>query len=354
MSSELKRERLYVFILAALQFCHVLDFVIMMPLGPMFMREFSITPAEFGILVSSYNLSAAPFTLLVGFVADRFDRRSFILVNLIGFIGSTIYCGLSSSFEQLVFARVLAGAFGGVLNAATFAVLADLIPETRRGKATGAVMSSFSVASVLGVPLGLTIATAYDWHWAFLFIGAVTSFIWVAVLLFIPKLRGHLGGSFNLKKLFHHYGSVLLNKDYRMAFVLMAFIGFASFMLIPFISPYAVKNIGIKEDELRFIYLAGGAFTFFSARYIGKLCDSWGSLKVFYLVGCLSIIPIFTYTNLGNTSLYLTLVVSSFFMMFVSGRFVPCVTMGTQAPMARDRGVFMSFFNAFRALWYNK
>ncbi len=350
MSSDLKRERLYVFILAALQFCHILDFVIMMPLGPMFMREFDITPAQFGILVSSYNLSGAPFTLLVGFVADRFDRKSFILANLLGFILATVYCGLSSTFEQLVIARILAGAFGGTLNAAIFAVIADLIPEIRRGQATGTVMSSFSVASVLGVPLGLTIATAYNWHHTFLFIAAVTVVIWFAVLVYIPKMRGHLGEPFNLKNLYKHYTSVAMNPNYRMSFLFIICIGFASFLLIPFISPFAVSNIGVSEKDLRLIYLFGGAFTFFSARYIGKLCDQWGSLKTFYLVALLSLIPISIYTHLENTSLAVTIIVTTFFMMTVSGRFVPCVTMATHNPSPKDRGVFMSFFNALRAL----
>ncbi len=314
------------------------------------MREFSISPAEFGLLVSTYNLSGAPFTLLVGLVADRFDRKSFVLVNLVGFIVSTIYCGVSTSYNQLVIARLLAGAFGGALNVATYSVLPDLIPEIRRGAATGAVMSAFSLASVLGVPLGLTIATNFSWQLAFLFIGGVSIFIWILVLFYIPSLKSHIASCVKFKDLVSHYLKVGLKKEYWTAFTLSGLLGFGTFLLIPFISPYAVENVGIREDDLRFIYLVGGAFTFFSARFIGKLCDSWGTFKTFCLVACISLIPIAIYTNLGTTPLALTLIVSTCFMMTMSGRFVPVVTMATKNPLPEDTGVFMSFFNAMRSL----
>jgi predicted MFS family arabinose efflux permease len=68
-------ERFILFTLAAVQFTHIMDFMIMMPLGPEFMRAFGITPTQFGFLVSSYSFSAGAAGFAAGFFMDRFDRK---------------------------------------------------------------------------------------------------------------------------------------------------------------------------------------------------------------------------------------------------------------------------------------
>ncbi|MCB9095887.1 MAG: MFS transporter [Halobacteriovoraceae bacterium] len=349
-SNELRLEKRYVFILAVVQFCHILDFVIMMPLGPIFMREFSITPTQFGLLVSAYNLSAAPFSLLMGIVSDRFDRKKFLLINFIGFIVSTVVCGLANNFSTLLVARVLAGAFGGILGATVLAILTDLIPDIRRGSATGTIMTSFSFASVLGVPIGLMIATTWAWKYSFWGIGLVSIVTWFLFLKMIPSMKPKEIASGTYAKIIANYAKVAVNPNYMMAFFLIVLVSFASFLIIPFISPYSVLNIGITEQDLKFIYLVGGFFTIFSAKAIGRLCDKWGVLKSFYFIGTLSMIPVLVYTNLGPSSVAVTVIVTTFFMMLVSGRFVPCVTMATKIPSPGERGAFMSFLNATRAL----
>lgn len=90
-------------------------------------------------------------------------------------------------------------------------------------------------------------------------------------------------------------------------------------MIVPFISPYMVKNVGLTEKDLPFIYLAGGTCTIISARLIGKACDKIGSYKVFRFVAILSIVPIFFLTNLPAVPLALALVSTSCFMMTGSG-----------------------------------
>src|SRR5690349_18505361 len=146
------QEKLILFVLAAIQFTHVLDFVIMMPLGPQLMRVFEITPQQFGLLVSAYTVSAGISGFAGSFFIDRFDRRSALLLLYVGFALGTLACALSPDYYFFLAARILAGLFGGVLGALIFSIIGDAIPESRRGAATGKVMAAFSVASVVGVP----------------------------------------------------------------------------------------------------------------------------------------------------------------------------------------------------------
>jgi len=163
-----------------------------MPLGPMLMRKLSIDPLQFGSLVSSYNISAAIAGVVYGLFADRFDRKKMLILNFVGFIIGTIFCGLSTNYESLLAARIIAGAFGGTLTSVVMAMVTDLIPFQRRGQAMGTVMSSFSIASVIGVPLGLLIAERFDWHYTFYFIALFGVFSLVLSSFIFPSLSSHI------------------------------------------------------------------------------------------------------------------------------------------------------------------
>src|SRR5215467_5999101 len=157
-------ERLLLLVLASIQFSAIVDFLIIMPLGPQYMRVFGISPAQFGIIVSAYAVSAGISGIAAGFFLDRFDRKRALLALYSGFTLGTLSCALAPTYHLLVGARVVAGAFGGVAGALILAIIGDVVPESRRGAAMGLVMSSFSVASICGVPLGLFLATQLNWH----------------------------------------------------------------------------------------------------------------------------------------------------------------------------------------------
>ena len=148
-------ERSLVLVLAAIQFTHIMDFMIMMPLGPQLMRVMMISPYQFGLLVAAYTLTAAVAALAVAFYTDRFDRRKTLLFLYAGFVVSTLLCGIAPGYGTLLAARAVAGAFGGVAGATVHSIIGDSVPEQRRGAATGMIMSAFALSSIIGVPIGL-------------------------------------------------------------------------------------------------------------------------------------------------------------------------------------------------------
>lgn len=347
---DLKKERLYVIILAAIQIVHILDFVIIMPLGPNFMRVFKISPTEFSSLVSAYTFSAGIIGFFGALYADHFDRKKFLLFNLTGFIIGTFYCALSQNFSSLLIARIIAGAFGGVLNSIVLSLVSDLIPFRRRGKALGVVMSAFSITSVFGVPLGLYIANTFDWHYSFYFICFIGLLFWYLAFKTLPSIKVNSKAK-SFKENFSRFKSVLLQKTYYSSFSLTGVLGFSLFIVIPFISPYMVKNVGMLEKELPFIYLVGGAFTIMAARIVGSLCDKVGSFQTFKWVASLSIIPVLILTHLPpETSLLFSLIATTLFTMSGSSRFIPALTMVSAVVKSEERGTFMSLENASRQL----
>jgi predicted MFS family arabinose efflux permease len=190
-----RRERFFLIALAGIQFTHILDFMIMMPLGPEFIKAFDINAHQFGFLLSSYTFAAAIAGIFATYYIDRFERRQLLLSLYACFIVATLACGLAPSYETLFIARAFAGAFGGILGSLVQTIVADSIPFERRGKALGTVMAAFSVSTVAGVPLSLFLAdhiTALGWRAPFIFIALISMVILYLGYRNIPKIAGHL------------------------------------------------------------------------------------------------------------------------------------------------------------------
>ena len=342
-------ERTLVLVLAAIQFTHIMDFMIVMPLGPQLMRVMLISPQQFGLLVSAYTLTAAVAALAVAFFTDRFDRRKALLFFYGGFVISTLLCGIAPGYGSLLAARAFAGAFGGVAGASVHSIIGDAIPEQRRGAATGMIMSAFALSSIVGVPIGLVLAVHFSWRAPFLFLVVVSTLVLILTWKIIPPMRGHIVEGESHRPLVQ-MKAVLGTANHLRAFVFMFALMFAGFTVIPFIAPYMVANVGLKETDLPYLYFFSGLATVFSSRYIGKLADRHGKRQMFTLIGLISIAPLLITTNLRPVPVWVAITASVIFMVFVSGRFVPAMALVISSVEPRLRGGFMSINSAIQQL----
>ena len=334
-------ERWLLLTLAGIQFTAVVDFMIIMPLGPQYMRVFQIDPGQFGLIVSAYAISAGLAGIAAGFVLDHADRKTALLYLYGGFTLGTLFCAIAPTYPLLVAARAIAGAFGGVTGALILAIVGDVIPEERRGAAMGLVMSSFSVASICGVPIGLLLASHLNWHVPFFVLAALSAVIWGAAFVLFPSLRGHLRhaeGQHPAARML----AVLGHIDHQMAFLFMAVLTVTGFVIFPYLSTYMVANAGMTEKQLPLIYVFGGGATIFSMNWIGRWADRTGKRRVFTWMSCLATIPILVVTNLPRVPLAVAIAVSTAFMVCMSGRMVPAMALMTGSIEARHRGGFMS------------
>lgn len=336
-----KRERNLLLTLAAIQFSHVLDFMIMIPLGPILIAEFGITTHQFGLLVASYSFSAAFSGLLAATFIDRFERRGMLLTVFALFGLATLACALAPGYVTLLVARGFAGAFGGVMGAMVQTMVADVIPFARRARASGIVSTAFSVSTVAGVPLSLWLANYFDWRAPFLLIAALVVVFMAVGLRILPELRHHISS----EKRAHPFSpmfTVLRDANHLRALLFSALIISSGFTVIPYITVYAVHNVGISQQDIPYIYLFGGAATLVTARLIGHWADLHGKVEVYRLVALAALLPILAVTHLGAAPLWLWLVCTTVFFVLVSGRMIPAIAIISSASQPRLRGTFMS------------
>lgn len=342
----MSKEKLLLWTLAAINFTHIVDFMILMPLGPQLMRIFEITPREFGLLVSSYTFSAGASSFLGAFFLDKYDRRTILLWVFLGFLLGTLACALSPNYIVLLFARIISGVFGGLTSALVFSVIGDAIPDSRRGRAMGLVMAAFSVASVFGVPFGLFIASLSSWHAPFYFLALMALVILGLIYNYVPSITSHLVSKSNKPSPMQVIRRVTGNANQMRAILLTILMMLGQFMVIPFLSPFMVSNVGFSEIQLTYIYMAGGFFTVFTSPWVGRLTDKYGKIRVFTVFMSLNVIPIAIITNLGATPIGYVLLVSTLFFVTSNGRMVPAAALITGTAKPENRGSFLSFNSA--------
>jgi len=328
--------------LAAVQFTHIVDFMIMMPLGPQFMRLFEIGPEQFGLMVSAYTFAAAASGFVAAFWIDRFDRRRTLLVLYAGFIVATALCGMAPGYTLLLAARIVAGLFGGVLGGLTFAIVADAVPYERRATATAVVSAAFSLSAIAGVPLSLWIAAHYSWRTPFLALAVFSIGVALAAMRVIPPMATHIGHGHRRSPV-QQLKAIFAVRNHLRAFALMAVLISSVFLVIPFLAAYNVANVGVAEADLAIIYLAGGAASLVSTQVIGRLADRYGKARVFTIVAVASIVPILLSTHLPPLSLVWVVAVSVLLFVFMPGRFGPATALVTGSVEPKLRGSFMSF-----------
>ncbi|HUW26787.1 MAG TPA: MFS transporter [Gallionella sp.] len=336
-----QREKYLLLTLASIQFSHVLDFMIMMPLGPILIAEFGISTHQFGLLVASYSFAAALSGLLAATFVDRFERKRLLLTMFVLFGLATLACGLAPGYATLLAARGLAGVFGGVMGALVQTVIGDVIPFNRRAAASGMISTAFSISTVAGVPLSLWLANHFQWRAPFLLIAMLIVLFTLVGLRVLPELRRHI----DTKKQKHPFAAmfaVLRDANHLRTLLFSALLLFSGFTVIPYITLYSVHNVGISLHDIPIVYLVGGAATLVTARRIGRWADLRGKDRIYRVIATAALLPLFVVTQVGIVPLWVWLICTTLFFVLVSGRMIPAMAIITSAAQPQLRGTFMS------------
>ena len=344
------KEKILLFILASLNFTHILDFMIMMPLGNFLMPHFNITAQFFSWIVAAYPVTAFCSGIVAAFYVDKYDRKKVLLFAYSGFIIGTVCCGIAPDPYFLMAARILTGLFGGLIGAQVLSIIADVFPYEKRGRAMGTVFMAFSVASVFGIPFSLYLARIISWHAPFIFIGLLGLLVIPLMAIYMPAMKSHITGkpSVGVVKVLR---DILQNKTQLMALTLTAMLMMGHFLVIPFINPYMEFNVGFTKEQTPLIYMVGGTGAFISSSIIGRMADKYGKLRIFLICMICSLFPIFLITDMPSISFYSVLAVFGFWFIFSTGRNIPAQAMISTVVNPTQRGQFMSFNSSFQQLF---
>jgi len=332
-------QKVVVGMLAFLQFAVILDFMLMSPLGALIMPALSITPAQFGTVVSAYAFAAGTSGLLTAGFADRFDRKKLLLFFYAGFVLGTLWCGLARSFESLLMARVVTGLFGGVIGSIVLAIATDLFPPQMRGRVMGFIQTAFAASQILGIPIGIYLSNHWNWHVPFLALAALGVLGGLLIAARMQPVVEHLKEAHE-HSAFMHLLHTVTERRYLLPFISVLFLATGGFMLMPFSSAFTVNNLGISLHDLPVIYLVTGIATIFVGPLVGKAADAFGKLRVFFFGTSVMIVMVLIYTNLTTSTLVAVTVINVVMFVGIFSRMIPFQALMSQVPEPAKRGSF--------------
>jgi len=334
------REGVILLTLAALQFVGLVDFMIVMPLGPQLLADLGIDAHQFSWVVSAYTLSAG----IAGFLAapwlDRVPRKTAYIVSSLGLLAGTAACAVASTSPRLLAARCVTGGFGGVHGALALAIVADVFPSERRGRATGMLMSAFAVASVAGVPLGILLGTRFGWQAPFSVLAALGLPLVAVAAWVLPPVAAPAEGI--RRHPFVHLLETVAAPAHRRAFALIAVLMVGAFAVIPFIGTAFVANVGVTERQLPAVFIAGGLLALVSTPLVGRLVDRFGALSVLRGIVPVSAAMMLVLTNLPAVGIAVAAPVAAVLMAANASRMVTAMALIMSSIEPRRRGSFMS------------
>ncbi|MBL7805305.1 MAG: MFS transporter [Saprospiraceae bacterium] len=342
-------QKLIIALLALTQFTVVLDFMVMAPMGDILIKALDINPKQFGFAVSAYAFSAGISGLLAAGFADKYDRKKLLLFFYTGFILGTAFCGLAPNYPTLLAARIITGVFGGVIASISMAIVADLFHINQRGRVMGVVQMGFAASQVLGIPIGLLLATHWGWHATFLMIAALGAVLSLVMLRGMKPVDQHLSLQ-KEQKAVQHLVNTFANKTYRQAFMTTALLSIGGFLLMPFSSAFLVNNVGITQEQLPLIFMSTGVFSLIIMPLMGKLSDKVDKFRLFSIGSVWAMIWMVVYTNLPVTPIWAVITVNILLFAGIMSRMVPAMAIMSSVPAMSDRGAFMSINSSLQQI----
>ena len=233
-----------------------IDHMITVPLSAEISAATGLSPVRSGLLVSVYPAAAAVSAFIFAPWSDRLGRKQLLLYLGSGFVISTFGCALAQGVEGFFLFRVLSGAFAGLIMPNCLAYAGDALQGNRRNRALTNIMLGFTLASILGVPVGSALAEWVSWRWTFgvIGLGGLLSLLW---LTSIPSIATG-AEQITIRRQYLQMFGLWKRQEVRWVFAMQFFMLIGLFGFIPHMSIWLTTNYGLSASAIGLFYMQGG------------------------------------------------------------------------------------------------
>ncbi|WP_062238097.1 MFS transporter [Fictibacillus sp. FJAT-27399] len=251
-----------------------------------------ITNAKAGTLVSAFAITFAIGTPIVMSATSHFPKRKWMLLLIGSFIILNALCVFSTSYIILLALRMMTAIVTGVLISLAMIVASETMPIAKRGLAISFVFGGFTLANVIGVPIGTVIAQWYNWNSTFLFTTLLGGISFLASFFILPKMHSQIRSSMRDQL------SLLTHPRILMAFFIPS-LGFgATYAIYTYLVPI-LKGMEVPRSSISLILFGYGFISIFSNILAGKIAsyNAIGRLRFVFFLQALVLISLYWTTN---------------------------------------------------------
>lgn len=149
-------------------------------------HDFQVSIAKAGYLIAAFALTSVIAAPLFATLSGRFDRRKLLTLMLLICALANGAAYFAQTYEQLLITRLVAAVASAVFTPQAAAVLGLLVTPAQRTQATSAIMLGWSLAAVLGVPLGVWVGAHFGWRSTMGMIGMMSLFTAIVLWKILP------------------------------------------------------------------------------------------------------------------------------------------------------------------------
>lgn len=229
--------------------------------------DLKISEVTVGNLVSLFAFVYAPVTPLGSALSARFPRFATHLTLIGIFLAGNLLCAFAPNYAVLVVARIMIALVSGTLVAVAMTYVPDVTTDRFRTKFIAWVFSGFSIASVVGVPVGTWVANTFGWRWAFHMINVLTIMLIVGMVVALPR-NSHI-----VKIGFLPQFRLFFDRRIQLGVLTVVFGAAASYVFYTYLTPIMRDEVHVPEQYLSVGLVIFGAACLWSNLYGGKLAD---------------------------------------------------------------------------------
>lgn len=256
-----------VVILIASSFMLGMSEFIVVGILPDIATDLKVSEVTVGNLVSLFAFVYAPVTPLGSALSARFPRFATHLTLIGIFLAGNILCAFAPNYAVLVVARIMIALVSGTLVAVAMTYAPDVTTDKFRTKFIAWVFSGFSIASVVGVPVGTWVANTFGWRWAFHMINVLTIMLIVGMVVALPR-NSHI-----VKIGFLPQFRLFFDRRIQLGVLTVVFGAAASYVFYTYLTPIMRDEVHVPEQYLSVGLVIFGAACLWSNLYGGKLAD---------------------------------------------------------------------------------
>ena len=268
--SDVAKERFFnlpVIVLISLSFMLGMSEFIVVGVLPDIAAGLKVSEVTVGNLVSLFAFVYAPVTPLGSALSARFPRFATHLTLVGVFLIGNVLCAFASNYGVLVVARILIALVSGTLVAIAMTYAPDVTTEQYRTKFIAWVFSGFSIASVVGVPVGTWVANTFGWRWAFHLVNVLTVVLMVLMVMVLPR------NSRIVKIGFLPQFRLFFDRRIQLGVLAVVFGAAATYVFYTYLTPIMRDEVHVPEQYLSVGLVIFGAACLWSNLYGGKLAD---------------------------------------------------------------------------------
>lgn len=265
-----------VIVLVSISFMLGMSEFIVVGILPDIARGLSVSEVTVGNLVSLFAFVYAPVTPLGSAISARFPRFATHLTLMAVFLAGNVLCAFAPNYAVLVVARIMIALVSGTLVAIAMTYAPDVTIDQYRTKFIAWVFSGFSIASVVGVPVGTWIANTFGWRWAFHLIDVLTLALIVSMVIVLPR-NSHM-----MQVGFVRQFRLFIDRRIWLGVLAVVCGAASSYVFYTYLTPIMRDEIHIPEQFLSLGLVVYGVACLWSNLHAGKLAERGRGVEPLY------------------------------------------------------------------------